>query len=345
MKLLSCIGIDIGDYRVKVCLVKKGRVQAFFMEPLPDNIVRGGVIAAWDALSDFLRELLKRHKISCRSCFIAVPTELCYLRRMQLPMMTTSQLELNLPYEFHDYISEEPSEYYYDYSVTSRSMEGLGLQAAAMKREIIQLYRSMTKRAGLKLVGLIPKPLCFQRIIRHYNELCGIAMEKDYALLDIGERAIRIHFFSSGYYETTRTLDGGGSLYVDRVSAISGSDTHMGRIRMESNQDNILSHEEIRELYANDAVQIMRVLNFYSFNNPENSIDALYYCGGGVHAEGLLAAISEQVSLPLRGLSELMEDAGEYSAAISEGAEAYGITLPLDRAGSIRDIDWQEGEL
>ena len=42
------------------------------------------------------------------------------------------------------------------------------------------------------------------------------------------------------------------------------------------------------ERYRSIGIQIMRVLNFYSFNNADNTIDTLYYCGGGARFKELL---------------------------------------------------------
>ncbi|NWO21904.1 pilus assembly protein PilM [Oribacterium sp. oral taxon 102] len=345
MKPSQCLGIDIGNYRVKICYVNRGTVQDFFLEPLPENIVQNGVIQAWAALGEFLREILKKHGIRCRNAVFSVPLSVCYLRKLELPLMTVDQLRTNLPYEFHDYIAEEAGEYYYDYSVLQRTERTLVIQAAAMSKQLIDRYRELQRFAKLNLLGLIPEPLAYQRLLRHYNEANAVSMDQDYAVLDMGEQALRIHFFSEGWYETTRTLETGGRNVVERVSERSGSDSHIVRLRIEADQDGILGSDELRQLYEADAVQLMRVLNFYSFNNPKNTIDALYCCGGGVNAEPMLHALTEQISLPVRLLTELMGTVPEpYRRAAAEGPQAYGVTLPLDHSGDIpAEIPVEEG--
>lgn len=47
----------------------------------------------------------------------------------------------------------------------------------------------------------------------------------------------------------------------------------------------------LEEQYRTRAVQVMRVLNFYSFNNVNNTIDSLYYCGGGARYGELIDAV------------------------------------------------------
>ena len=55
------------------------------------------------------------------------------------------------------------------------------------------------------------------------------------------------------------------------------------------------------------AMQVMRVLNFYSFNNPDNNLDRVYYCGGGSCFSGLMDELRNNIELPLVDLAELME--------------------------------------
>ena len=49
--------------------------------------------------------------------------------------------------------------------------------------------------------------------------------------------------------------------------------------REETDEENLAA--VLEEQYRTRAVQVMRVLNFYSFNNVNNTIGSLYYCGGG----------------------------------------------------------------
>ena len=54
----------------------------------------------------------------------------------------------------------------------------------------------------------------------------------------------------------------------------------------------------------------MRVLNFYSFNNADNTIDTLYYCGGGARFKELIDAIQANLDLPVKSLGELAPGGG-----------------------------------
>ena len=92
-------------------------------------------------------------------------------------------------------------------------------------------------------------------------------------------------------------------------------------------RDDVRDDQQIQDLYSSMAVQIMRVLNFYSFNNPNNNIDKLYYCGGGSRIDGLMKEIAENVELPQISIGDLIETKPEFDESVILGPQSLGITM------------------
>lgn len=321
------IGIEIGNYRMKLVSNAGGEIRQFVSEVLPDDSVKDGMITYWDAMSQFLRETVKAHGISGKKTVMAIPMSAVFIRRTKLPLMTVEQLKINLPFEFHDYITEDMNKYIYDYAVMNRTENGMELLAVACSKEIINKYKTMCKAARLNLVGLVPEAIGLQRIIQRYNEAGGIT-DKDYAVLDLGDRSLKLHFFKNGVYEITRNLEPGCHDIANAVAELEGKDIHISKLQLEQNAEQIPESETVSDLYGNIAVQIMRVLNFYSFNNPANTIDTLYYCGGGSKYPKLLEEIAGQISLPLKRMTELMPGlTPELEAEIIRCPQCCGITF------------------
>lgn len=78
---------------------------------------------------------------------------------------------------------------------------------------------------------------------------------------------------------------------------------HSGAKKGEKTLDEALSNR-----YQTIAVQAMRVLNFYSFNNSDNTIDSLYYCGGGARYKGLIDTLSDTVGIPVKSIGEILPE-------------------------------------
>ena len=344
MKITKVVGIDIGNYRIKISYIVKGELKDVFVETLPDNIVKDGMIQYWDAMADFLRETFQSHGIHCRNVIFTLPSSGVYMRVVDLPRMTVKQLQLNLPFEFHDYISEPSEKYFYDYAVIEEGEKTMKLLAVACSRELIDRYRTLAKHAKLNAVGLVPEVLGFQRVLRRYNALFRVPDEKDYAILDMGDRSFKLHFFRHGVYEVTRPLEPGARHIAEIAAEIRGTDVHIGQLAAESNQDDVLAHENMEALYESSAVQIMRAMNFYSYSNTNNTIDTLYYCGGAANYPALLETIEETMNLPMRPLTDLMPyTEPSLEAALLLSPQSYGVALdPEAKVRALSDDEIRE---
>ena len=324
----SYIGVEIGNSRMKIVETKKGKLVRFAMEPMPDDMVRQGEIIQWEAMGDLLKAALKKNRFSGKRGALVVPDSIAFSRRTHMPPMGPSQLEFNLPYEFHDYITEDKDKYFYDYAMIGlmRDEEGnvseMDLLAVAVPKEIMSNYMRMFKRAGLKLVMAAPENRALENVAKY---LKPEMTEGDYALLDLGAGATRIDIFSKGVYEVTRSIDIGCHTIAQIVADVFGCDPHKAELYMEENKDNVLENEQCRDLYSRIAIDVMRAINYYTFENRDNTLEKMYYYGGGARIRPLIEEIAETIQLELVPFSELTSGDQVAGDAIMNGAAAAGI--------------------
>lgn len=421
------LGIDVEDRFLKLVVMKDGKVLKTCLEVMPDNIVMGGRIAAFHALSDYLRDTVRRNKIRVKDVAFALPSETYYIRRVKLPKMTAAQLQINLPYEFHDYLQDDTDQYVFDYSVLSVDEKSMELLIAALSKRQVEQYKEMCKRAGLRLCKLVPDVLAIQEIVlpsenpaayrkrlaaqeksrseeekrenrsearekkqhlrdRKRNglsveELSARAAEearangmqpagavsaapgnaaapangtapgnaaasangmtpgnaapsgsiaateekrKDYAVLSLEYSRDRLHFFSNGAYEITRNLGITEKQICEVIAQDEGVDIHIAQLMLDRNQNHVLEQEQVSDLLQSVATEVMRVMNFYNYNNPRNTIDAIYYYGREVDS-AFLERIQSMTELPIRPLTDLLEEpAGNELLTMLQG---YGAVL------------------
>ena len=433
------LGIDVEDRFLKLVVMKDGKVLKTCLEVMPDNIVMGGRIAAFHALSDYLRDTVRRNKIRVKDVAFALPSETYYIRRVKLPKMTAAQLQINLPYEFHDYLQDDTDQYVFDYSVLSVDEKSMELLIAALSKRQVEQYKEMCKRAGLRLCKLVPDVLAIQEIVlpsenpaayrkrlaaqeksrseeekrenrsearekkqhlrdRKRNglsveELSARAAEearangmqpagavsaapgnaaasangmtpgnvaapangtapgnaaapatgtapanaapsgsiaaaeekrKDYAVLSLEYSRDRLHFFSNGAYEITRNLGITEKQICEVIAQNEGVDIHIAQLMLDRNQNHVLEQEQVSDLLQSVATEVMRVMNFYNYNNPRNTIDAIYYYGREVDS-AFLERIQSMTELPIRPLTDLLEEpAGNELLMMLQG---YGAVL------------------
>ena len=426
------LGIDIEDRFLKLVVMKDGKVQKTCLEVMPDNIVMGGRIAAFHALSDYLRDTVRRNKIRVKDVAFALPSETYYIRRVKLPKMTAAQLQINLPYEFHDYLQDDTDQYVFDYSVLSVDEKSMELLIAALSKRQVEQYKEMCKRAGLRLCKLVPDVLAIQEIVlpsenpaayrkrlaaqeksrseeekrenrsearekkqhlrdRKRNglsveELSARAAEearangmqpadavsataenasasangmtpgnaaapangmaplnaapsgsiaateekrKDYAVLSLEYSRDRLHFFSNGAYEITRNLGITEKQICEVIAQNEGVDIHIAQLMLDQNQNHVLEQEQVSDLLQSVATEVMRVMNFYNYNNPRNTSDAIYYYGREVDS-AFLERIQSMTELPIRPLTDLLEESSGTAGAGNEllmMLQGYGAVL------------------
>ena len=438
------LGIDIEDRFLKLVVMKDGKVQKTCLEVMPDNIVMGGRIAAFHALSDYLRDTVRRNKIRVKDVAFALPSETYYIRRVKLPKMTAGQLQINLPYEFHDYLQDDTDQYVFDYSVLSVDEKSMELLIAALSKRQVEQYKEMCKRAGLRLCKLVPDVLAIQEIVlpsenpaayrkrlaaqeksrseeekrenrsearekkqhlkdRKRNglsveELSARAAEearangmqpadavsatpgnaaasangmtpgnaaasangmtpgnaaapangmtplnavssgsiaateekrKDYAVLSLEYSRDRLHFFSNGAYEITRNLGITEKQICEVIAQDEGVDIHIAQLMLDRNQNHVLEQEQVSDLLQSVATEVMRVMNFYNYNNPRNTIDAIYYYGREADS-AFLERIQSMTELPIRPLTDLLEESSGTAGAGNEllmMLQGYGAVL------------------
>ena len=323
----SYVGVEAGSGRLKIAETRNGTVVRFAAEDMPDDMVRNGEIVQWEALGDFLKDSLKKNGISGKRGAVVVPDSLAFTRRVRMPAMSAAQLEVNLPYEFHDFISDDKEKYIYDYAMVGllkdedgvvREMDLLG---AACSRELMDNYNQMFRRAGLKLAVAAPDSRASGNIFR---KIAPQHTDEDFALLDLGASATRIDIYSRGIYSVTRSIEAGTSAVAGAIAELAGCDRHIGELYMREDREHVLESETCRDIYGGIAIDVMRAVNYYTFENPDNSLETLYYYGGGSHIAPLLSDIRETIPLEMKPLAALAEDP-LLQTALMNGPAAVGI--------------------
>ena len=328
------IGIEIGNYRMKMAVCEEETVKRMVAVELPENTVREGQIVSWEAMADFIKETLKEQHIPGKNAAVVLPEGLTYVLRVNMPAMTVDQLKVNLPYEFHDYITDEKEKYFYDYAVVGMERDDKGtpknmdLLAVAVRKTSMERYRNMMKRAGLKLVLAAPEIVAYEYIIRRHEELEGEETEcvPDYGVLNIGHTSVKLHIYKQGHYDVTCNIEPGLEAMTSIISDATGADRHIAELYKQKNREDIWNHEDCVSLYNRIAVELMRVLNFYNFNHPDNTLEKVYYCGGGAMITPLLDEISSIIEQELVGIDTLFPAGSGERENLLNGAAAAGIT-------------------
>ena len=316
------LGIEIGSDSLKMSLVKKGSVVAMASERLPDHLVREGRVVSPATMSQFVKEMLKKHKFPKGDCALVLPAQVVVAQRLTMPVMSEAELKLNLPYEFRDYVGKDASEYDFDYIVIGIADGVMELYAAAVRRQIVEDYYAIFKKAGLTLKLAMPAEMAWLNILQQAENA-----PKKLCIIDIGHRTTRVNIFENGNYIMGKDIEYAGQLLDETIAAELNIDAHAGRTHKETNNKKVQSSDFIQGAYGAIALEIMKTLSFFSYSSSseDGELQDLYYCGGCATIEPLRTAIVKATGMTPHHICRLLnmtDTAGDMAlgCALSAGA-------------------------
>ena len=316
----NILGIDIGYDRLKLVLMNGAQVRKAVSVSMPQKLIREGRVVSVEAMAELIRTTMKENGIKCKNAALVLSEESVFVRNVTMPLMTAEQLVYNLPYEFRDYITDELKDYIFDYAMISTSdkkSDGEQEDEAASSRRTMDLFavaapislieesKDMVRKAGLKLVKAAPAVCSYMALLRKREEEMNIS-GGEYCILDLGYHAIRMYMFRKDHHVVSRVLEIGLSVLDDAIADLYNVDVHLAHTYLLTNHEDCLHKEVCANAYDNISVELMRALNFYSFNNPDSQLSDIWICGGGAAIEPLTEAISRYLDMNIHDAQELI---------------------------------------
>ncbi len=295
----TMLTFDIGDSYIKIAVQDKNKIKVYAKQ-MPENMVKDGVVQMPKMMSDFLKEVRREFKLPKGECGIVVPDELCVCRTLTLPAMTEEQLEVNLPFEFSDFITGKPQRYVYDYAMQemicdeeTNEPKEMVLTGAVMSKEVVYNYIDIFRDAGFKLKTIIPQEIAIRNIMRRAVAEGRASAQEEYCLVNLGHRTTQVYLFRGEKLSVLRNIYIGEAA-IDKVIAENELvDEFVARTYKSKNFNEVLDQEYSKDIYSKIAVEVMKVINFYRFNNRDSELANIYFFGGGSNIAELCVDIAD----------------------------------------------------
>ena len=325
----NVVGLDIGNQSLKVAYRKRkvGIVTGIFK--LPENYVKNGRIPVLKTMADSIKKLRKEYRLPRSAVYaLSLPESAVICRRMTLPYMSREQLELNLPYEFKDFVSGDGDKYYYDYALERivRDDEGtpksLEVFAAAVLKNVVAEYRDLFRMCGLKLRILQPREIIWNTLLNRYIGDDEERREKEFCIVDMGYQTTRVMFYRGSTFRASRTIELGGFQIDEAIAQSRHVDLHLAQAYREADHEGVLEEEICVAAYRRIGLEIRRAINFYRFSEPDHHLEDLYFGGGSSNIAPLRDEIAELCDLSMHSVNEL------FPANVT-GSEAHACAVAV----------------
>jgi type IV pilus assembly protein PilM len=336
----SYVGIDMGSDNVKIAVRDRDTVR-LISHRLPENLMGAEGVVSPEVTAQFLHNLRNEEGIRAKDCSVVLSDQQAFFRHMSLPAMTVEELKLNLPYEFHDYITDDPESYSYDYAVDRIIYDDknpakavrMDLYAAAARKKLMDEDADILRRAGFRLKVVNPAPMAYTRLMETYAAMNPLGSKRSVVLVNIGYEKMNVILFDGAKYQGGCVVDAGCRDIDDAIASLKQVDRHVADSYKDNNYEDVLDSPECHAVYDRLVFEISKVINFYNFSNQGRDIESIYLLGGGAAIPQLITAMGEGFDYPVWLVNSLLPDKVHGLEQASVCALAYAGLLVGEAIG------------
>ena len=317
------IGVEFGSNTLKMAVCSGTQVKQMVVARMPEDLVREGRVTSPAAMTEFLKNTLKENGIRGGNCAMVLPSSVVIGHHITMPAMSENELKLNLPFEFRDFVGKDGAKFDYDYSVLGIKDNVMELYAAAVRKDVVEQYYSIFKKAGLTLKVAIPAEMAWRNLVEN-----GSNLPKKLCIVDVGHNTTRVNIFVDGNFVMGKDIDMAGALIDQTIADDQKVDIYAARNRKEANMNKILSSEFLNDAYQTLAIEVMKIVNFFNYSDStEGDLEHVYYCGGSSVIEPLRICLLKATGTTMHHIQRLinMDDADADQALYCALAAGAGI--------------------
>ncbi len=306
----NAIGLDIGSSSVKVLELeqtKSGtqRLLHFGMTRLPPEAIVDGAVMNTSAVVDAIKELIARHKIRSRDVVASVAGHSVIIKRINLPVMTSEELEESIQWEAEQYIPFDVNDVNIDVQILDAAGDEAGqmeVLLVAARKELVNEYVSIIHEAGL--VPAVVDVDAFA--VGNAFEFSHKQPMGTLALINVGASTTNIIVLREGITAFTRDISMGGRQVTEEIQRtlnISYEEAESMKVGRDERDASAVVPEEvervIRGVSESIATEIHRSLDFYLSTATGEGLSRIYMSGGGALTPGLGPALTRVTGTPI----------------------------------------------
>lgn len=306
------VGIDIGSHSIKLVRLKKVKQGYMLLNlgiiPLPPEAIVDGAIIDAEGVIEALKNLIKSEEIKTKDVVTAVSGTSVIVKKINLPVMSESDLQASINWEAEQYIPFDIEDVYMDYQILRSSEEEepgskelMEVLLVAAKKEKVEDYTSLILEAGLNPLVVDVDVFAIEN---SYEINHGIPTEQTIALVDIGASVMNINIIKDGVTTFTQDTSIGGQLYTETLQKRFNLSFEQAEALKMGVEVRGVSPTEILPILtsvtADIAMKIQQSFEFYrTASVSERDIDKIVLSGGCAKLQGIYQYLSDRLSIPV----------------------------------------------
>ncbi len=345
------LGIDVRHGKLSLSIIRGGKINKTVWVDVPGNIVDDYKILSENLFSEFLKDKMKEYKIKAKKAVVVISDTDLVIRSFSMPAMDDSQLKLNVPFEFSDFISGDMKEYIFDYVKRDvrpeDASEQVNLIAYAVRVEYIRKVGEALRNAGLKLERAVPETICYESLLESLSD--PEDAKKERCFLDIGTNHITMRMFRDGNYRLSHIIDLGENKIIQSIADELNCDVNLAETYLRSNYQDCQNCQGAVNAYKDISLEIIKGLNYYDMSDATSKLKDVVLCGPGAMTGPLVALLQERIDKSVYTIQDMFPG-GENNAdlnvtspsviALTSAANGIGI-LESAAYTDVKKTDWK----
>ncbi|MEX2488117.1 MAG: pilus assembly protein PilM [Pseudomonadales bacterium] len=302
------LGLDISSTSVKLLELSKSgdkyRVEAYGVEPLPENAVVEKNISDVEGVGEAIQRLVERSKTKVKQTAVAVAGSAVITKTIEMSAnQTEDDMENQLQVEADQYIPYPLDEVALDFEVqgpSSRNEDQVEVLLAACRRENVEMRQAALEIGGLKAKVVDIEAHCMQRAFELIREQFETDEEDQIiAIIDIGATMTTLSVLTdSGTPYTREQLFGGKQLTEEIQRRYSLSVEEAGLAKKQGGLPDDYETEVLQPFKEAVVQQVTRSLQFFYSSSAYDDVDHIILAGGTSSIDGLADMVSAKLGTP-----------------------------------------------
>ncbi len=318
-KKTSLIGLDIGSHAVKIVhlMESKGsyRLKDLGMCLLPPSCIVEGAIKDQEAVQSAIKKLVGNLKIKVKGVATSIAGWSVIIKKVDLPQMSEDELAENIQVEAEQYIPFNVEDVNIDFQILGSSSEKtdrMEVMLVAAKKEVIDDYTSLIKKAGLSPQVV---DVDFFALENAFEANYDAAESGGVALVDIGATKMNINVLKNGVSMFNRDASIGGYQITEDIRQRFGLEYEEAeKVKLGLSSEKVPA-QDLEAIFVSAATswstEVKRAIDFFYATYPEETIGQILLSGGSSRLPGLNGLFNKDTNIPVDYLNPLAKIAAE----------------------------------
>ncbi len=305
----TSIGLDIGSGLIKVAVIDHGKSQPELvrvaMTPLLADAIVEGEIMDPGIVADAISSCLQQAGVTAKAVVTAVGGRDVIIKKIQIERVKEQQARELMRWEAEQHVPFDMESVELDFQILdpNGTEDQMSVLLVAAKRELVEAKVRVLTDAGLSAAAVDVDAFALHNAFErnHPEAMTGIV-----ALVNVGHEVTNINIVEDGVPILTRDLTVGTRRFREDLQRDRGLGAEEAAALLQG-YDQSEHLNAVFETRAEEiAVGVERAAAFLASSSRSGAqVSAVYVCGGGARAPGLLDALAARLRLPVEPASPL----------------------------------------